>query len=105
MQFNEKLKKLRREKGVSQDELAKNIYVSRSAVAKWESGPGLPGDESLTMLAQYFNVNETELLTDSATENTAPADKHSKSKRNTAIIALSILLAVCLAAAAVVAVI
>lgn len=105
MQFNEKLKKLRREKGVSQDELAKNIYVSRSAVAKWESGLGLPSDESLTMLAQYFNVNETELLTDSATENTAPADKHSKSKRNTAIIALSILLAVCLAAAAVVAVI
>ena len=103
MQFNEKLKKLRREKGVSQDELAKNIYVSRSAVAKWESGLGLPSDESLALLAKYFNVSETELLTDANKNTAAPVNGQFNARRKTAIIALSILLAVCLAAAAIVA--
>lgn len=37
MQFNEKLKLLRNEKGISQAALAERIYVSRSAVAKWEN--------------------------------------------------------------------
>ncbi len=68
MQFNEKLKELRTKKGVSQSELADGIYVSRSAVAKWENGLGLPSNESLRLLAEYFEVNVDELCADGNTE-------------------------------------
>ncbi|MDE7405419.1 MAG: helix-turn-helix domain-containing protein [Clostridiales bacterium] len=68
MQFNEKLKELRTKKGVSQSELADGIYVSRSAVAKWENGLGLPSTESLRLLAEYFGVGVDELCADSSTE-------------------------------------
>ena len=47
MEFCDKLKELRAEKGVSQTKLAADIHISRSAVAKWENGLGLPNDESL----------------------------------------------------------
>ena len=60
MQFNEKLKKLRADKGLSQEELAKKIFVSRSAVAKWENGLGLPGEASLNALAEFFSVSKEE---------------------------------------------
>ncbi|GEM_PF-5635056 len=62
MEFSEKLKKLRNEKNVSQQELADSIYVSRSAVAKWENGLGLPCAESLGLLADYFGVTRDELV-------------------------------------------
>ncbi len=64
MQFNEKLKKLRSEKGISQSALAEKIFVSRSAVAKWENGLGLPSEQSLSMLADFFGVEVSELLSD-----------------------------------------
>ena len=50
MEFKEKLKKARSERNISQQALADAIFVSRSAVAKWESGKGLPCDESMEAL-------------------------------------------------------
>ena len=47
MAFADKLRQLREEHGLSQAALAKRIYVSRSAVAKWENGLGLPDDANL----------------------------------------------------------
>ena len=41
MEFNEKLQELRRQKGLTQEELANALYVSRTAVSKWELGTGL----------------------------------------------------------------
>ena len=61
MEFKERLKKLRGKRGVSQESLAKSIYVSRSAVAKWENGLGLPGRSSYETLLLYFDISETEL--------------------------------------------
>ena len=58
MEFGEKLKKLRIEKGISQKQLAGAIYVSRSAVAKWENGLGFPSKASYDSLVQYFDVSE-----------------------------------------------
>ena len=62
MQFNERLKELRLKKGISQAELAKAIFVSRSAVAKWENGLGLPSETSLNLLAEYFSISKEEFL-------------------------------------------
>lgn len=68
MSFAEKLKQLRQEIGISQAKLAEEIFVSRSAVAKWENGLGIPSDESLKLLSEYFGVSEEELLMDKANE-------------------------------------
>ena len=62
MDFAFLLKQLRTEKGLSQAALAKEIFVSRSAVAKWENGLGLPGEESLRLLAEFFEMSPDELL-------------------------------------------
>ena len=62
MNFAEKLKELRQEKGISQAKLAEDIFISRSAIAKWENGLGIPNEDSLKLLAEYFNVSEDELL-------------------------------------------
>ena len=59
MEFKEKLKKLRTEKGLSQQALADAIYVSRSAVAKWENGLGWPSADSLEALTAFFGVEDT----------------------------------------------
>ena len=67
MEFSEKLKKLREEKGVSQQKLADDIYVSRSAVAKWENGLGMPCLESQKLLCDYFGIETTDLVSDSDT--------------------------------------
>ena len=62
MAFADKLRQLREEHGLSQAALARRIYVSRSAVAKWENGLGLPDDANLQALCGYFNVKEDWLM-------------------------------------------
>lgn len=66
MEFCKKLKKLRIEKGISQQQLADMIFVSRSAVAKWENGLGLPSKESYDALASFFEVSKDFLITEEA---------------------------------------
>lgn len=62
MEFNEKLQQLRRSRGLTQEELAEKLYVSRTAVSKWESGRGYPNIESLKAIAGFFAVTVDELL-------------------------------------------
>ena len=70
MEFKDKLRKLREEHGLSQADLAKKIYASRSAVAKWENGLGFcPGKASLTALADFFGVERASLIGDPETED------------------------------------
>lgn len=63
MEFNEKLQQLRKNRGLTQEELAEAIYVSRTAISKWESGRGYPNIESLKALSKFFAVSIDELLT------------------------------------------
>ena len=62
MEFNEKLQQLRKAKGLTQEELAQAIFVSRTAVSKWESGRGYPSIDSLKELSRYFGVTVDELI-------------------------------------------
>ena len=62
MQFNEKLQQLRKSRGLTQEELAQALYVSRTAVSKWESGRGYPGIDSLKEISAYFSVSIDDLL-------------------------------------------
>ena len=62
MTLGEKLKKLRTDKGFTQEELAEALYVSRTAVSKWESGRGIPNIESLKAISKCFSVTVDELL-------------------------------------------
>ena len=62
MELNEKLQELRKQKGLTQDELAAQLYVSRTAVSKWESGRGYPNIESLKAIAKFFSITLDELL-------------------------------------------
>lgn len=64
MEFGKKLKKLRTDQGLSQQKLADMIFMSRSAVAKWENGLGLPSEESYEALAQVFGVPKAFFKTD-----------------------------------------
>ena len=62
MEFHEKLQELRKQRGITQEELAEVLYVSRTAVSKWESGRGYPNIDSLKALAAYFGLTVDELL-------------------------------------------
>ena len=62
MEFNEKLQELRRQKKLTQEELAEILFVSRTAISKWESGRGYPNIESLKAIAEFFSVSVDEML-------------------------------------------
>lgn len=62
MEFNEKLQQLRKQKALTQEELAKILYVSRTAISKWESGRGCPNIDSLKAISEFFGVSIDELL-------------------------------------------
>lgn len=60
--FKEQLKELRNQKKITQDELAKTIFVSRSAICKWELGKGFPSEVNIKALCEYFEVSRDFLL-------------------------------------------
>lgn len=62
MEFNEKLKELRSSRGITQEELAEALFVSRTAISKWESGRGYPSIDSLKEISGFFSVTIDELL-------------------------------------------
>ena len=58
MEFKDRLKTLRSERKISQQALADAIFVSRSAVAKWENGLGIPSKDSYFALLEYFEIRK-----------------------------------------------
>ena len=62
MEFNEKLQELRKQKNLTQEQLAEQLYVSRTAISKWESGRGYPSIDSLKEISRFFSISLDELL-------------------------------------------
>lgn len=80
MEFNEKLQELRKHKGLTQEELAQALFVSRTAVSKWELGRGYPNIDSLKAIARFYGVTIDELL--SGDELLVIAEKDTEQKEN-----------------------
>jgi len=62
--LSEKLYKLRKNSGLSQEQLAEKLNVSRQAISKWESGTAVPESEKLVTISNYFGVSVDYLLKD-----------------------------------------
>lgn len=78
MEFHEKLQELRKSRGLTQEELAEELYVSRTAISKWESGRGYPSIDSLKEISRYFSVTIDDLL--SGEKLLSIAEKENKKK-------------------------
>ncbi len=62
--LSEKLYVLRKKRGLSQEQLAERLNVSRQAISKWESGTSIPESDKLITISQYFNVTLDYLMKD-----------------------------------------
>lgn len=78
MEFNEKLQQLRKRKGLTQEELASQLYVSRTAISKWESGRGYPNIDSLKEISKFFSVSIDDLLSGNELLSLAEEDRKQK---------------------------
>ena len=82
LEFHEKIQELRKNRGLTQEELAEALFVSRTAISKWESGRGYPSIDSLKEISRYFSVSIDDLL--SGDQLIMIAEKENKSNLNSA---------------------
>lgn len=75
MTFGEKIKKLRTDNGLTQEQLADRLYVSRTAVSKWETDKGLPSIDALKEISVLFNVSLDSLISDDDVKSKKLADE------------------------------
>ena len=73
MEFNNKLYELRKQKGLSQEELAGRLNVSRQTVSKWEVGESAPDMDNLVSISELFGVSLDELVLDKTPEKEQPS--------------------------------
>ncbi len=81
MEFNSKLQELRKQKGMTQQQLADALFVSRTAVSKWESGRGYPSIDSLRAISLVFDITLDELLSGEQLLTLAEKDTKQKEAR------------------------
>lgn len=101
MKLEEKLTNLRKEKGLTQLELAEAVHVSRQAVSRWEVGTSIPTTENLAYLSQIYGVPVDYLVNDREAppkKEPPPADAGKAARRWTALALAALSLAVCVGA-------
>lgn len=81
MEFHEKLQELRKSRNLTQEELAEELYVSRTAISKWESGRGYPSIDSLKTISGFFSILIDELLSADALVSIAEKENRSNIQR------------------------
>jgi transcriptional regulator with XRE-family HTH domain len=80
MEFSEKLQQLRKENGLTQEQLAEKIFVSRTAVSKWESGRGCPSLDYLKSISKLFSISIDDLLSGEELIKIAESDSREKAR-------------------------
>ena len=75
MEFSEKLQELRKSRSMTQEELAEALFVSRTAISKWESGRGYPSIDSLKEISRFFSVTIDDLICSDEIITVAENDK------------------------------
>jgi transcriptional regulator with XRE-family HTH domain len=90
MELNQKLKTLREAMGLTQEELALRLNVSRSAIAKWEQGQGWPSLDMLKSLALFFHTSIDDLLGEQGVSYSNDAEKTLLDRRFGAIVSLAL---------------
>ena len=75
MEFNEKLQELRKSRSLTQEKLAEALFVSRTAISKWESGGGYPSIDSLKEISRVFSVTIDDLICSDEMITVAENDK------------------------------
>lgn len=96
MEFKDKLKHLRLEKGLSQEALAKELMTSRSTVAKWESGIRIPTSESLKLIALVFEIEVSDLFDNQETTKLAIKTNDKLTDLKIGIISISSVIFTCI---------
>ena len=86
MEFCDKIKKIRTDNNLNQEQFAEKLYVSRTAVSKWESGKGYPSIDSLKYMSKLFNISIDDLLSSEEILDIAEQDKQQKIKKNNGFI-------------------
>lgn len=86
MEFSEKMQKLRKQNNLTQEELAAKLFISRTAISKWESGKGYPSIEVLKQISSLFGVSVDDLLSSKQILELAEQDKIHKLKKNNGLI-------------------
>lgn len=74
MSFSENLKLIRKDKNITQEQLAELLDVSRQAISKWESGSGYPETEKLLLISKELNISLDYLLLDNGKLETERSD-------------------------------
>ena len=90
MEFNEKLQELRKSRGLTQEDLAQALFVSRTAISKWESGRGYPSIDSLKSISRFFSVSIDELICQEEIISAAEEDKQSFACRTVSFVAAAL---------------
>lgn len=78
MELHNKIQELRKKQNLTQEELAEKLYVSRTAISKWESGRGYPSIDSLKAISDYFDVSVDDLLSSDELLSIASSDTSNK---------------------------
>ena len=86
MEFHEKLQHLRRQHDLTQEQLAEKLFVSRTAVSKWESGRGYPNLDSLKSLSKLFEISLDDLLSGDELMAAAETENRTNLRRVTGIV-------------------
>lgn len=95
MTFGEKLKKLRQDNQLTQEQLAQKIFVTRTAISKWELDKGYPSIDSLKLLSNLFHVSIDDLLSNEDVENKKLLDEANARKAYSIAIVFFVLTVVC----------
>ncbi len=79
MNFSEKIKEIRKKQNLTQEQFAERIFVSRNAVAKWESNRGYPDIQNLITISELFGISLDDLIkNDKKLKNKITLDSASK---------------------------